>query len=417
MARRIRLVTARAARRGFTLVELLVVISIIGMLAALLLPAVNQAREAGRRTTCISNQKQLGLALMQYDQRQGRYPGYVNAQAVTQSSGIQQASRPVGWMFSILSYLERNDIVDQYGAPSIAQYLKNQSSYTFPNPGPFTPPNVYLKIAICPSDARADTKGAASTYETQNACSYVVNCGMKDFDPTYQNSGSAMTDANGAVPRDWPGNGIFHFNYPYQAYPSSTSVQFPQEFGPTSQLGALPNPSERLTTVSSSFVSSGDGTSTTLMLSENVDCGEWADVWESQVGFVWQAGLDANGNPAPGPCLLGDNLGTSSLKRINENVGLIDSATTVQDKYTYARPSSYHPGGVVVTFCDAHTTFLNDTIDYLVYCQLMTPRGKAATEAPTPQTSSYPPFGDPSQLSGAAANLFKYTKALSEGSF
>jgi len=64
----------RYAKRGFTLVELLVVIAIIGILVSLLLPAVQAAREAARRTQCLNNVKQLGLAVLNYESSHGRCP-------------------------------------------------------------------------------------------------------------------------------------------------------------------------------------------------------------------------------------------------------------------------------------------------------------------------------------------------------
>ena len=61
--------------RGFTLVELLVVIAIISVLAAVLLPAVNAARESARRSACANNQKQLSLALLEYERLIGTHQG------------------------------------------------------------------------------------------------------------------------------------------------------------------------------------------------------------------------------------------------------------------------------------------------------------------------------------------------------
>ncbi len=127
---------------GFTLVELLVVMTIIGMLMALLLPAVQNAREAGRRTACTNNLFQLALAAIRSDDQAGFIPGWRNR-------GPGSNNPPaVSWPVVLLPNMERNDIFQQNWA------------------SPTTP---YVSFFVCPS--------SPPDALTQPWLSYAGNCG------------------------------------------------------------------------------------------------------------------------------------------------------------------------------------------------------------------------------------------------
>lgn len=109
-------------RLGFTLVELLVVIAIIGTLVGLLLPSVQQAREAARRMQCGNNLKQLALALHNYENTDGRLP----------PNGNSHAGWRHGWNYRILSFIEQNALFEQYDINGEWFDADNQDVYSQP---------------------------------------------------------------------------------------------------------------------------------------------------------------------------------------------------------------------------------------------------------------------------------------------
>jgi prepilin-type processing-associated H-X9-DG protein len=164
-------------------------------------------------------------------------------------------------------------------------------------------------------------------------------------------------------------------------------------------------------TVSLDYVSTHDGSTNTLMLSENVQATEWANPsnvllapWQAEVGMVWWRNY-VNTSFTPTSFMPTTNPGPYNVIGINahrDDVGTIppgDVAPTYTPSYpervkngwlstlpsgavdrtdflAYGRPSSRHPGGVLMTFCDGHTQFIADTQDYGVYQHIMTPSGK-----------------------------------------
>ncbi len=98
-------------RRGFTLVELLVVIAIIGTLVALLLPAVQMARESGRRATCLNNLKQLAIGCAQHESKHGFFPtGGWGGDWVGLPTRGASPKQPGGWIYNVLPYIEQQGL-------------------------------------------------------------------------------------------------------------------------------------------------------------------------------------------------------------------------------------------------------------------------------------------------------------------
>ncbi|MFN0020192.1 MAG: DUF1559 domain-containing protein [Pirellulaceae bacterium] len=150
------MVRSFAKRRGFTLVELLVVIAIIGVLVALLLPAVQQAREAARRMQCANNLKQFGLAIQTYHDVWNKIPNNPTNQWNTWYPS---------WQATILPQMEQQPLYDKitWSNPSGGYYGWLSSVNTPTNPAALAA-QVQVPYARCPSDSSPEQYYAITSY-------------------------------------------------------------------------------------------------------------------------------------------------------------------------------------------------------------------------------------------------------------
>jgi prepilin-type N-terminal cleavage/methylation domain-containing protein/prepilin-type processing-associated H-X9-DG protein len=133
--------------RAFTLVELLATIAIIGLLVALLLPAVQSARESGRRILCSSNLRQIGLAHQLHHRQFGAFPAEWSGQ--TNFDPDISDSNFVAWGLALLPFLEQQSLHDRL----IGQLVATAGGSTHPSPTATNGLQLVLPVYICPSDA------------------------------------------------------------------------------------------------------------------------------------------------------------------------------------------------------------------------------------------------------------------------
>jgi prepilin-type N-terminal cleavage/methylation domain-containing protein/prepilin-type processing-associated H-X9-DG protein len=147
---------SRRFGRGFTLVELLVVIAIIGILIALLLPAVQAAREAARRSQCSNNLKQLALAMHNFHDVNGKFPTGFKADAPTgPTSGPNSRIRQWSWLAMSLPFIEQGNLVEGVDFDT-QSYEETYNGVNYLDDICRRP----LPLARCPSDANKDTLNA-----------------------------------------------------------------------------------------------------------------------------------------------------------------------------------------------------------------------------------------------------------------
>ena len=338
-------------RKAFTLVELLVVIVIIGMLMALLLPAVLSARGRARQTQCTNRQQELGKALLQYEGAKGYLPGYVN------SFGTSASTQNLSWVIMVFQYLGEGDLWKKWRDQDPAVILDYKVDPENDNFAAVTLPGL-----ICPTD---DRTGIAPL-------SYVVNCGLSNYG--LRSTPTATNTADVAYLESLPPPPLPLPQVSWDANRAANAVQDPAYglfFDHT--VSAVARTRVMLDKIS-------DGAQHTIMLSENIQASQWVTtttaspprarlpLLQLDVGIVWWT---ERVDP-PGEVARGDG------RMINDNPKTPPGP--VNPRFL-ARPSSGHPGGVVVTFADGHSAFQDEDMDYGVYQSLMTPEvSKARTQ-------------------------------------
>jgi len=327
-------------KRAFTLVEMLVVISIIGVLAALLMPAIQQVRESGRQTHCLNNQRQIGLAINAYASSKRRLPPL---RSFTKANP-GQAVYAMSWAPSMLAEL---------GQPALVERLRYlDSNVVDDRPDNIFELNVRIESLNCTSDPSLGDLRLPGNYPVELAdlarstpTSYVLNGGFRNQEhPTF--GGNTDFRANGAF----------------------------------DDLAGAYRPAVR-----SNISHIKDGQANTIAVSENVNAYSWVVApSEVEAAILWQPIIPADGVGPP--------------VQFNQEVDeLLDPANGL-----YARPSSRHPNTFIVAFIDSHTRRISDQIDYFVWCRLMTSDGRN-TRDPSGQVDTRP-FPHPYQALPYNAN-------------
>ena len=299
-------VSAQVRPTAFTLVELLVVIAIIGILVALLLPAVQAAREAARRTQCVNNMRQLGLALHMFHDVNQVFP----ASGWTQAGPGNPAGKFVGWRPLTLPYLEQQNVKDLYDFNLNWWEGTNQAVAAIP-----------IKIFKCPSAPRgADVTSAVA-----------------------KSPRPALTFANPIAPTD---------------YEAMMGVQ-PGSINPHLPFVLYDNTNRFSVMYRNSTVRIGDvldGTSNTVMV---VECGARPIVYRgrrAQGGLANDQGI--GWADSEGPFSLDGARADGGL----EGCGPAGGCTSAMNRKNDNEPYSFHPGGGGFLFADGHVAFLKETM-------------------------------------------------------